>query len=75
MKLALLLCVLLPPLSSVSAVTQPNVLLILADDLRDTVGCYGNAAVKTPNLRTQTASTSPVTTVSAISAAGQWAPP
>jgi hypothetical protein len=32
-------------------------------------------AVKTPNLRTLTASTSPVTTVSAISAAGQWAPP
>jgi len=31
--------------------------------------------VKTPNLRTLTASTSPVTTVSAISAAGQWAPP
>jgi uncharacterized sulfatase len=27
-----------------------NVLLILCDDLRDTVGCYGNAAVNTPNL-------------------------
>lgn len=27
-----------------------NVLLIISDDLRDTVGCYGNAAVKTPNL-------------------------
>jgi uncharacterized sulfatase len=27
-----------------------NVLLIIADDLRDTVGCYGNSAVKTPNL-------------------------
>ena len=27
-----------------------NILLIVSDDLRDTVGCYGNAAVKTPNL-------------------------
>ena len=27
-----------------------NVLLIMSDDLRDTVGCYGNTAVKTPNL-------------------------
>jgi uncharacterized sulfatase len=27
-----------------------NVLLIIADDLRDTVGCYGNTAVKTPNI-------------------------
>lgn len=27
-----------------------NVLLIVADDLRDTVGCYGNKSVKTPNI-------------------------
>ena len=27
-----------------------NVLLIVADDLRDTIGCYGNAQVKTPNI-------------------------
>lgn len=27
-----------------------NVLLIVADDLRDTVGCYGNTMVKTPNI-------------------------
>ncbi|MDW8310193.1 MAG: sulfatase, partial [Verrucomicrobiales bacterium] len=27
-----------------------NVLLIISDDLRDTVGCYGNAQARTPNL-------------------------
>jgi uncharacterized sulfatase len=29
---------------------RPNVLLIVADDLCDALGCYGNQAVKTPNL-------------------------
>jgi len=33
-----------------AAAEQPNVLFIVADDLRDTLGCYGNTAVKTPNL-------------------------
>ncbi len=32
------------------AADRPNVLLIISDDLRDTVGCYGKPAVKTPNL-------------------------
>src|ERR1041385_3165844 len=27
-----------------------NVLLMLADDLRDSVGCYGNTQAKTPNI-------------------------
>jgi hypothetical protein len=27
-----------------------NVLLIIADDLRDSVGCYGNTQAKTPNI-------------------------
>ncbi|MBN2450610.1 MAG: sulfatase [Lentisphaeria bacterium] len=27
-----------------------NVLFIVSDDLRDTLGCYGNTAVKTPNI-------------------------
>ncbi|MCX6902000.1 MAG: sulfatase [Verrucomicrobia bacterium] len=30
--------------------TSVNILLIISDDLRDTVGCYGNSAAKTPNL-------------------------
>jgi uncharacterized sulfatase len=34
----------------VVAAEKLNVLLIISDDLRDTVSCYGNAAVKTPNL-------------------------
>lgn len=33
-----------------SAAEKLNVLLIVSDDLRDTVGCYGNAQVKTPNI-------------------------
>ncbi len=37
-------------LAAPAANPRLNVLLLLADDLRDTVGCYGNAAVKTPNL-------------------------
>lgn len=32
------------------AAERLNVLLIIADDLRDTVGCYGNAQAKTPNI-------------------------
>ncbi len=35
-----------------AAATRPrlNVLLIIADDLRDHVGCYGNTTVRTPNI-------------------------
>ncbi len=36
--------------TTLPAAEKFNVLLIISDDLRDTVGCYGNSAVKTPNL-------------------------
>ena len=43
-------CFLCLPSVLAAAAGKLNVLLIVSDDLRDTVGCYGNAAVKTPNL-------------------------
>jgi uncharacterized sulfatase len=49
-RLLLAQCLLLLPLICTAATPRLNVLLILSDDLRDTVGCYGNTAVKTPNL-------------------------
>lgn len=45
----LLLAFLLPG-SLLSAVERPNVLLILVDDLKPTLGCYGDKAAKTPNI-------------------------
>lgn len=45
------LCLLLACLSNVAqAFSQPNVLLITADDLGLQLGCYGDKAVRTPNL-------------------------
>ena len=32
------------------AADQPNVLFFAVDDLRDTLGCYGDSAVKTPHI-------------------------
>jgi len=44
--------VLLSGLYTVSAeeVARPNILFIVSDDLRDSVGSYGNSVVKTPHL-------------------------
>ena len=44
-----LLALLLLPLTGL-AQAKPNVLLIMADDLRDFGGAFTKAAVKTPNL-------------------------
>jgi iduronate 2-sulfatase len=35
---------------SVSAVSRPNILLILVDDLKPALGCYGDTAAKTPHM-------------------------
>ena len=48
--LIILVCFLCLPSVLAAAAGKLNILLIVSDDLRDTVGCYGNAAVKTPNL-------------------------
>jgi iduronate 2-sulfatase len=44
--LILLLCV----IPAVAAEQRPNVLLIIADDLRPELGCYGVNSIKTPNI-------------------------
>ena len=38
------------PLSASAQTSQRNVLLIMADDMRPELGCYGVEAVKTPNI-------------------------
>ena len=38
------------PFSSGSSQDQMNILFIVADDLRTSLGCYGNSIVKTPHL-------------------------
>lgn len=52
--LIVLLTVFSSLLGSVLAATPPpkklNVLLIAVDDLRDTLGCYGNTDVQTPHI-------------------------
>ena len=36
--------------ASAASAQQPNVLLIVVDDLRPALGCYGDAVAKTPNI-------------------------
>lgn len=45
-----LLLSLLAACSSLSAAEKPNVLLLLVDDLKPVLGCYGDPVAKTPNL-------------------------
>jgi arylsulfatase A-like enzyme len=50
-KSILIIALILFTTVQVFAQTKPNVVLILADDLRqDALGCYGNTYVKTPNI-------------------------
>lgn len=48
MSLSALFCCLLA--SAFAAAARPNVLLLIADDLRPQLGCYGDPIVKTPHL-------------------------
>ena len=52
MKLIVVVCFLLAAdtVCILAADSRPNILLIAVDDLRDTLGCYGNAMVKTPHI-------------------------
>jgi hypothetical protein len=50
MRLLALACVLFAANTSLATESRPNILLVAVDDLRDTLGCYRNAAVKTPNI-------------------------
>jgi uncharacterized sulfatase len=49
MKSLVFLCTLFAA-DAVIAAERPNILLIAVDDLRDSLGCYGNSAVKTPHI-------------------------
>src|ERR1043165_7179745 len=49
-RAALCIVLLLLSVQHSRAAEKRNVLLIISDDLRDTVHCYGNEAVKTPNI-------------------------
>jgi arylsulfatase A-like enzyme len=40
----------LATMTTTAAESKINILLMVADDLRDTLGCDGNAAAKTPNM-------------------------
>lgn len=45
-----LLCALCVSALNSPAATKPNVLLLMSDDLANTLGCYGHQLAKTPNL-------------------------
>ena len=47
LAIAVLVC---HPAFSHAAEKRPNVLLLMSDDLAATLGCYGHARAKTPNL-------------------------
>lgn len=44
------LCLLLPLRVSESSPDKPNILLIVVDDLKPSLGCYGDKRALTPNI-------------------------
>ena len=48
--LSLVLLVVAPALAAAAAASRPNILLILVDDLKPTLGAYGDRTAITPNL-------------------------
>lgn len=46
----LLFCLLIPGSHRTATADRPNVLLILVDDLKPALGCYGDPIAKTPNI-------------------------
>ena len=50
MKILLTLCILLLQIGTAAAAAKPNVLLVMADDLRDFGGAFTREVVKTPNI-------------------------
>src|SRR5262245_28248626 len=50
MRALLVILVLAVPVFAAEAVKRPNVLFIISDDLNTSLGCYGHAIVKTPNI-------------------------
>ncbi|MCP3693105.1 MAG: sulfatase-like hydrolase/transferase, partial [Planctomycetaceae bacterium] len=47
--ITLLLTAIMPPIPG-QAADRPNVLLILVDDLKPAIGCYGDASARTPHI-------------------------
>ena len=47
LRILLPLCFLSP---SVSSLSRPNILLIVVDDLKPALGCYGDKKAVTPNI-------------------------
>jgi iduronate 2-sulfatase len=49
-RLVAVLVLFLPLSQLANAAEKPNVLMILVDDLKPAIGCYGDGAAKTPNI-------------------------
>ena len=50
MKLATLLLVQLFSSNAIENIIHPNIVMIIVDDLKPTLGCYGDKLAHTPNI-------------------------